>query len=139
MKAPAGPQSAPALHVAERVIHTVCRALPEAEREDRELEWAAEAEAVATAPESRLRLTRAAATLRFAVSLLFHIRALRRAHGPASRRTERGLAERFAAAIHRAAGVNTEGAQSAAGFVYLFRGIDFFIQRRAGRADRERL
>ncbi|MCX4429748.1 hypothetical protein [Streptomyces mirabilis] len=127
--------------MAERVIHTVCRALPEAEREDRELEWAAEAEAVATAPESRLRLVRAAATLRFAVSLLFHIRALRRAHGPASRRTERGLAERFrfAAAIHRAAGVNTEGAQSAAGFVYLFRGIDFFIQRRAGRADRERL
>lgn len=60
--------------LARRVIRTACRALPEAERAERELEWTVEAEAVAEDTDIRLPALRA---VWFALSLLLHARATR--------------------------------------------------------------
>lgn len=77
-----------ALGCATFLIRTACRALPEAERADREMEWTSEAEAIALDEEKLSRLLRAITTLRFALSLALHSRATRRTR-PSSRPTFR--------------------------------------------------
>lgn len=67
-----------ALQIAEQVIALACWFLPETERADRALEWTVVAEEIATDPQIRWSLWRALCTLRFAVSLLLHVRATRR-------------------------------------------------------------
>ncbi|MGW2044332.1 hypothetical protein ACWCPF_03995 [Streptomyces sp. NPDC001858] len=57
------------MRIAERLIRMTCRALPRAERAEREEEWLAEAEAVSLDPDFRFQVQRTAAVLRFALSL----------------------------------------------------------------------
>jgi hypothetical protein len=67
-----------ALRLAEVLICGACRALPEYERGEREMEWMAEAEAIARHADGPW-IARDGAMLRFAISLLVHRSSARRA------------------------------------------------------------
>lgn len=76
------------LRAAECIIRVACRVLPDAERTDREREWAAEAEAIIDDADLRLP---AARVLRFTLSLLHSVRSLRGVRATQARSGDRSV------------------------------------------------